>query len=157
MSQAPGGGAPIPRILEEGSTCWRIALAERAAVLIDAADYYQALLEAFRRARSSMMILGWDFDPGIRLDPDDPHTELCRLLPALVERCPDLHVRLLIWDISVLYGPSSTVNQLFDRAWHAHPGIALRSISAIRSAPPITRSSSASTMRSRLPAASTLR
>ena len=113
-------------ILEEGVTCWRIAPADRVAVLIDAAAYYLALLQAFRRARRSIMILGWDFDPGVRLDPTDPGTELRRLLPELVERRPELQVRLLIWDVSVVYGPSSPVHQLFERAWQAHPRIELR-------------------------------
>ena len=113
-------------ILEKGVTCWRIAPADRVAVLIDAAAYYLALLQAFRRARRSIMILGWDFDPGVRLDPTDPGTELRRLLPELVERRPELQVRLLIWDVSVVYGPSSPVHQLFERAWQAHPRIELR-------------------------------
>jgi hypothetical protein len=43
-------------------------------VLIDAAAYYVALLQAFRQARARIMILGWDFDPRMRLDPADPAT-----------------------------------------------------------------------------------
>ena len=65
-------------------------------MLIDAAAYYVALLQAFRQARSRIMVLGWDFDPRMRLDPADPATELRRLLPALLERRPDLHVHLLV-------------------------------------------------------------
>jgi phosphatidylserine/phosphatidylglycerophosphate/cardiolipin synthase-like enzyme len=126
VSELARTGKGALRILEEGVTCWRIAPAHRAAVLIDAATYYRVLLEALRQARGSIMILGWDFDPAVRLDPTDPHTELRRLLPSVVERCPDLHVHLLIWDISMVFGPSSTANQLLDRAWHAHPRIHFR-------------------------------
>jgi phosphatidylserine/phosphatidylglycerophosphate/cardiolipin synthase-like enzyme len=71
------------------------------------------------------MILGWDFDPGIRLDPSDPATELRRLLSELVERRPDLSVHLLIWDVSLVFGPSRTLEQAFDD-WQAHPRIHFR-------------------------------
>jgi phosphatidylserine/phosphatidylglycerophosphate/cardiolipin synthase-like enzyme len=84
------------RILEPGVSCWRVAPADRVAVLIDAADYFQALLHGLRQARSRIMIVGWDFDPRVRLDPTDPATELRRLLPALLERRPDLHAHMLI-------------------------------------------------------------
>ena len=107
-------------------TCWRIAPADRIAVLIDGAAYYLALLQALRQARSRIMILGWDFDPRVRLDPTDPASELRRLLPTLIEQYPELHIYLLIWDISVVYGPSSTAEQLFDRAWQADPRVHFR-------------------------------
>ena len=100
------------RILELGMSCWRVASADRVAVLIDAADYFQALLHGLRQARSRIVIVGWDFDPRVRLDPTDPATELRRLLPELAERSPELHVHLLIWDVSLLFGPSATLDQL---------------------------------------------
>jgi phosphatidylserine/phosphatidylglycerophosphate/cardiolipin synthase-like enzyme len=114
---------PRPPILEEGVTCWRIARAGRVAVLIDGAEYFAALLRALREARSRILIVGWDFDPRIRLDPSDPATELRRLLRALVEERPELHVHLLIWDISVVFGPSRTVDQLLATGWQEHPRI----------------------------------
>jgi phosphatidylserine/phosphatidylglycerophosphate/cardiolipin synthase-like enzyme len=114
------------RILEEGVSCWRVAPAGKVAVLIDAAAYFQALLSAWRKARARIMILGWDFDPGIRLDPTDPATELRRLLRALVEDHPQLHLYLLIWDISVLFGPSEAGRQLIATNWQAHPRIHFR-------------------------------
>lgn len=72
MSAAPGGGRRTSSILEEGGTCWRIAPADRPALLSDAAAHYLALLQAFRQARGRIMILGWDLDPGVRLDPAEP-------------------------------------------------------------------------------------
>jgi phosphatidylserine/phosphatidylglycerophosphate/cardiolipin synthase-like enzyme len=125
VSERPWAGKKTHRVLQEGVTCWRIAQADRIAVLIDGAAYYLALLQALRQARSRIMILGWDFDPRVRLDPTDPATELRQLLPALVERCPELHIYLLIWDVSVVLGPSSTLDQLFDD-WQAHPRIHFR-------------------------------
>ncbi|MBN1238156.1 MAG: phospholipase, partial [Gammaproteobacteria bacterium] len=49
-------------ILEEGRTCWRVARADRSAVLIDGAAYFRALLESLRLARERVVVLGWDFD-----------------------------------------------------------------------------------------------
>jgi phosphatidylserine/phosphatidylglycerophosphate/cardiolipin synthase-like enzyme len=114
------------RILREGASCWRIARAGRVAVLIDGAAYFRALLEALRYARSRIMILGWDFDPRVRLDPTDPTTEMRRLLSELVRKSPDLHVHLLIWDVSVVFGPSRAVDQLIVDAWREHPRIHFR-------------------------------
>jgi phosphatidylserine/phosphatidylglycerophosphate/cardiolipin synthase-like enzyme len=64
----PRNGKKARRVLREGVTCWRIARADRVGILIDGAAYYLALLQALGQARSRIMILGWDFDPGIRLD-----------------------------------------------------------------------------------------
>lgn len=104
-------------------TCWRKPRAEKVAVLIDGAAYFRALLESIRHARSCIVLLGWDFDADVRLDPEDPETELRRLLPALVEQHPELHIHLLIWDVSIVFGPSRATAPLLDRDWHAHPRI----------------------------------
>ncbi|MGH6900397.1 MAG: phospholipase D-like domain-containing protein, partial [Geminicoccaceae bacterium] len=126
MSRAPGSSKPTRRILQEGVSCWRLAPAGRVAVLIDGAAYYAALLDALPQARSRIMILGWDFDPRVRLDPTDPATELRRLLPALVESSLDLHVHLLIWDVSLVFGPSRALDHLIDSGWQQHPRVHLR-------------------------------
>ena len=123
---APPRSKAAPRILEEGVSCWRIAQAGRVAILIDGAAYFQALLDGLRRARSRVVIVGWDLDPRIRLDPRDPATELRRLLRDLVERCPGLHVHLLIWDVSLVFGPSRTTDQLVGNHWQQHPRIHFR-------------------------------
>ena len=126
MNEASGSSGASRRILEQGVSCWRIAPARRVAVLIDGAAYFRALLDSLRRARSRIMIVGWDLDPRIRLDPNDPATELRRLLRDLVERCPDLHVYLLIWNVSLVFGPSRTVDQLVADHWQQHPRIHFR-------------------------------
>jgi phosphatidylserine/phosphatidylglycerophosphate/cardiolipin synthase-like enzyme len=51
---------------------WRAKPADRTAVLLDGADYFQALLHALPQARSRIMVLGWDRDPRARLDPAEP-------------------------------------------------------------------------------------
>lgn len=115
-----------PPVLIEGETCWRLARADRVAVLIDGDAYFRALHEAFRAARRRIMVLGWDFDGRMRLDPQNPDTELRYLLPGLVQARPDLEVRVLVWDVAPLFGPSRTIAPLVDRDWQDHPRIHVR-------------------------------
>ncbi len=95
--------------LREGSTCWRVAEAERAAVLIDGAAYFAALRAAISKARRSVFIVGWDIDSRVDLAPRDagrlPDQErlLGPLLTRAVSRQRDLRVHLLLWDYTVLY------------------------------------------------------
>jgi phosphatidylserine/phosphatidylglycerophosphate/cardiolipin synthase-like enzyme len=89
-------------LLIPGDTCWRIETARRAAFLIDNEAYFTALYEALQKARRSILILGWGFDPRTRLDPDgsdgpaDPD-EVGRVLLQLSAERPELDIRLLIW------------------------------------------------------------
>jgi hypothetical protein len=56
-------------LLEQDVTCWRVANAERAALLIDGAAYFAALRRALLRARRTVHIVGWDIRSDISLDP----------------------------------------------------------------------------------------
>ncbi|MFL6797345.1 MAG: VTT domain-containing protein [Xanthobacteraceae bacterium] len=108
-----------PKILQPGHNTWRVACAARAAVLTDAGQYFRALRESLRTARSSVFILGWDIDSRMRLVGEDGRTgdelpeELGPFLKALVERRPDLVINILVWDYSILYAPE---RQLFPAA-----------------------------------------
>jgi hypothetical protein len=53
------------RILVPGATCWRVERAKRLSVIVDAADYFAAIREAVRKARHTVMLVGWDFDTRI--------------------------------------------------------------------------------------------
>ncbi|MBY6260452.1 phospholipase [Azospirillum sp. 412522] len=85
-------------VLQPGLTCWRTERAKRVAVLIDGADYFLAARAAMERARQSILLVGWDIDPRMRLDPDSPET-LGRFLARLMCGRPGLHVRALKWDM----------------------------------------------------------
>lgn len=93
-------------VLIPGETCWRVEPADRCAFLIDTEAYFTALYEAFHKARRSILILGWAFDPRTRLFPDgydgpnDPD-EVGRVLLRLAEERPELDIRLLIWKSSL--------------------------------------------------------
>lgn len=89
-------------VIRPGETCWRVAPARRAAILIDNQAYFTALFDAFQKARRSIFILGWGFDPRTRLFPDgydgpDDPDEVGRILVELACARPELDVRLLIW------------------------------------------------------------
>lgn len=91
-------------ILRPGATCWRLEPSDKAAFLIDAAAYYSAAKAAMLAARRSILLLGWDFDPRVRLEPqaEGIDTEsLGALLARLVEIRPELKIRVLRWDMPV--------------------------------------------------------
>jgi phospholipase D1/2 len=85
-------------LLEQGVTCWRVANAERAALLIDGAAYFDALRRALLRARMTIHIVGWDIRSDISLDPPGGAPPLRRFLKRLLAERPTLQIRILIWD-----------------------------------------------------------
>ncbi len=88
---------------------WRIARARRASMLVDAANYFAAVRSAMIQAERSILIAGWDIHSQTRLvGPDcraaDGYPEtFAEFLAALVAKKPQLEIRLLLWDFSVLY------------------------------------------------------
>src|SRR5262245_16862551 len=89
-------------LIQAEEAVWRWGRADRAAMLVDSAAYFAAAMELMGRARRSITLLGWGFDPRTRLKPD-PSTgehgpdEVGRLLQRLAEQRPELQIRLLIW------------------------------------------------------------
>jgi phosphatidylserine/phosphatidylglycerophosphate/cardiolipin synthase-like enzyme len=91
-------------LLRPGATAWRVAGAGRAAVLLDSAAYFAAARVAIERARHSVLMLGWDFDPRMHLCAPSaagptPEDELGHVLRQAVARNPALDLRVLIWDM----------------------------------------------------------
>ncbi|MBI1196937.1 MAG: phospholipase [Phenylobacterium sp.] len=108
--------------LVPGETCWRVEPADRVAFLVDNEAYFTALYAALQKARRSILILGWGFDPRTRLFPDghegpaDPD-EVGRILQRLALERPDLDIRLLIWKSAL---PISASQEFFPhkaRSW----------------------------------------
>jgi phosphatidylserine/phosphatidylglycerophosphate/cardiolipin synthase-like enzyme len=118
-----------PSILRLSRNCWQIAKAERAAVLIDGADYFAAAEAALRQARRSVLIVGWDFDGRVRLRQDVSPEEsppLGPFLRSLVEARPQLAIRILVWSIAVVHAPSAPGPLLFGADWQYHPQLRLK-------------------------------
>ena len=111
-------------IIREGSNCWRVARAERAAFLIDAGRYFRILDRAMPLARRRIMIVGWDFDSDTRLLPGGP--ALGDRLLELVEANPRLEIHLLIWRSSLVYAHNHDLPLAFGDKWWQHPRIHYR-------------------------------
>lgn len=96
-------------------------------MLVDAAAYYEALQHAISRAKSSILIVGWDFDSRIKLCPQNKDCRtLGELLRECVEKNADLHVDILVWSVAVLHAPSAPASLLFGETWDDHPRIRVR-------------------------------
>ncbi|HTG98357.1 MAG TPA: hypothetical protein VL982_13005, partial [Burkholderiales bacterium] len=96
-------------LLRLGYNCWAIARAERAALIVDAKDYFEAFYYAALRAERSIVVLGWDFNSQTRLhfEPapkDGPPVLLGEFLNYLVRRRRGLHVHVLNWDYPMVFG-----------------------------------------------------
>jgi phosphatidylserine/phosphatidylglycerophosphate/cardiolipin synthase-like enzyme len=96
----------ITPALRTDESCWRIETAHRAAVLIDSGAYFAAAIAALHRARHSILLLGWGFDPRTRLTPDadgGEHgpDEIGALLLRRAALRPELDIRVLIWKSSL--------------------------------------------------------
>jgi phosphatidylserine/phosphatidylglycerophosphate/cardiolipin synthase-like enzyme/uncharacterized membrane protein YdjX (TVP38/TMEM64 family) len=119
-------------ILQEGANCWRVARADRAAFLIDGAAYFAALREALARAEREVFILGWDVDSRTRLPPgpqapdDGAPVELLPYLKHLLERRPELRVRVLAWDFSFIYALEREMLPTYRFSWNGHPRLEFR-------------------------------
>lgn len=100
---------PQETLLKTGENVWCQTRADRAAVLIDAAEYFGALRQAMLNARHTIQIVGWDVDSRTNLvGPGGCATDglppaLGDFLDALVARRPELRIRILLWDYSLFF------------------------------------------------------
>ena len=97
----------MTRVLEPGRNCSRLTAANRFALLVDGANYYDALARAIAQARRTVVIVGWDLDSRVRLGPGagpEPLTPPLRdFLPAVAAANPDLNIYILSWDFPILF------------------------------------------------------
>ena len=89
-------------LLREGTTSWRVGTAPRAAFLLDMADYFLAAREAMTKAKRSIHLLNWAFDPDTLFDPQPGCTgpdadRFGIFLRELACSRPELDVRVLCW------------------------------------------------------------
>jgi phospholipase D1/2 len=85
-------------LLEQGVTCWRLGRADRAALLVDGAAYFDALRRALPLARRTVHIVAWDIRSDISLDPQGDALPLRKFLRRLLADRPALQIRILLWD-----------------------------------------------------------
>ncbi|WP_376099606.1 phospholipase D-like domain-containing protein [Roseomonas sp. CCTCC AB2023176] len=129
----PDGSAP-GSLLRPGRNVWRATRAGRAAVLSDGATYFGALRQAMLNARRTIHVAGWDIDSRMRLVGDLPAGQapadglpdtLGAFLSALTDLNPDLTIRLLLWDYSVLYAIERELLPVLSLRWNTPPRVEL--------------------------------
>jgi phosphatidylserine/phosphatidylglycerophosphate/cardiolipin synthase-like enzyme len=120
----------IAPMLRPGENCWRIELASRAAVIVDAAEYFRVARAAMMAAEHRIMLIGWDFDARIELIPGEEPSEgpagLGDFILWLVRRRPGLEVFLLRWDVGALKTLCHGHTLLTLVRWMRHPRITVR-------------------------------
>ena len=101
-----------------------MARADRAAFIVDGADYFRALRDAMCRARRTIVIVGWDVHSELRLvrdDKDDGRPQrLGELLDDLATEKPDLHIYILCWDFAMIYAMEREFFPRYKLKWRTH-------------------------------------
>ena len=92
-----------PVLLQPGRNCWRTSVAGRAALLTNS-HYFKTLAVCLEQARRRIVIIGWDFVAALCLDPgsaDGARLPLGDFLGSLLDRNPELEIRVLLWDRTI--------------------------------------------------------
>src|SRR4029077_17829653 len=95
-------GVEVQVLLEAGKTCWRREIADHAALIIDMEQYFDIAMQAMRRARHTIHLLNWAFEPQTLMHPKEGCTgpdsdRIGEFLKQLAADKPGLDVRLLCW------------------------------------------------------------
>ena len=117
--------------LRPNHNVWRIERAARAAVLIDAAAFFEAVRGACLKAERSIFVVGWDIDSRTQLvgadgrPADGLPSSFADFLSDLVRTRPDLHVHLLLWDYSLLYAGERELLPRLSLGWRTPERVTL--------------------------------
>lgn len=118
-------GDTLSPIVRPGDNAWNTARADRLSVLIDGEAYFRTLEAVLEQAQNDVWIIGWDFNPDIRIRPEEPQSPtLGAFLLKLVEERPGLTIRVLIWAMGPIYS-SKSLKMFRKRRWSSHPRIVL--------------------------------
>jgi phosphatidylserine/phosphatidylglycerophosphate/cardiolipin synthase-like enzyme len=91
-------------VVSIGRNCWRIEHADRVAVLVDAADYFQLVRQLCESASNLLIFVGWDFDSRTTLDPGARanRLRLSKFLLLLAKRDSGRRIAILKWRFGAL-------------------------------------------------------
>jgi len=109
--------------------CCAAAHADRAAMLVDGVEYFEAFVQFARRAERSILILAWDFDSRMVLryaEDGSPCETLGEFLNGLCAAKPKLRIDILDWDFPMVYGTDREYSPIFGLDWKPHRHIRLR-------------------------------
>ena len=116
-------------LFRPAENCCAVAHADRAALLVDGAAYFDAFRRAAELAERSIMILAWDFDSRTGLGFDAQNEMIVALgdfLNALVRRRRRLRVYVLDWDYPMIFGHDRELPPLFGLGWRPHRRVHFR-------------------------------
>lgn len=117
-------------ILDVGRNCWRMEEASRFALIIDAEDYFRAVKDAILQARHNVFLVGWDFDPRIKFEPDGATLEgpnkLGDFLRWIGQSRPELQIDVLKWDLGLVATPPTALLALKWLDWKTHDNLQFR-------------------------------
>lgn len=95
----------VETLFQPGKNCWRLAHADRVALLIDGENFFSALHAAMRQARQSIIIVGWDVHSELQLlrngNEEKYPVTLGKFLNYLAKKHKDLYIYLLRWDFAM--------------------------------------------------------
>ncbi len=112
-----------------GRNCCAVVRAGRAALLVDAADYFESFMAAAAQAERSIIILAWDFHSRTPLSFGPGQSDPVRLGPflnALVKERKKLHVYALDWDYPMVFGHDREFPPIYGFGWSPRRRIHLR-------------------------------
>ncbi len=116
--------------LKPGRNCWRHVRAERAALIVDAADYFRIARAAMLKAREEILLVGWDVDTRVRLDkekgPSGAPVALGPLLSWIAKRRPRLRIYILAWDEGLISVPGRGTTFFRMMRWWADRQISIK-------------------------------
>jgi phospholipase D1/2 len=116
-------------LLRPGQNCCSAAHADRVALLVDGAAYFEAFMRAAERAERSIIILAWDFDSRVALQmtPDGKVlVTLGEFLNQLAQRRRGLHIHILDWDYPMVFGADREFSPLYGLNWTPHRRVHFR-------------------------------
>lgn len=129
-ASAEAGFPPPPCLFRDTAAAfWRVEPATRAAVIVDADDYFEHLRAAMLKASRRILLVGWDFDARIDFgtgDADGGPRTIGRFISWLVRRRPGLDVYILRWDTGALKSVFHAGTLLTILRWMRDPQIHLK-------------------------------
>lgn len=95
-------------LFEQGVNCVATTTASRLGIITHGKDYFEALFEAFHRAKQRIIILAWDIDSQVELirgkeAAKHPRRKLGEVLDECCRNNPELQVYIIDWDYTQLF------------------------------------------------------